>query len=167
MRRIAWVIVPIFLVGLLALAIFTARGPSASTAFTLAARDCFDIPTDAQVGDLPTIPCTQSHDAEAFVAAAIASGPVASDSDSPSAGGPVPYPGPDGIAQWVSANCDASTQQAFLAAGAPRGLAVGYFFPSADAWAQGEHHVTCYLHLADGSKLSAPLDAASGSASPS
>ena len=167
MRRIAWVIVPIFLVGLLALAIFTARGPSASTAFTLKAGDCLDIPADAQIGDLPTLDCTKPHDAEVFVAATMPSAPTPGDSSGASAAKPAPYPGADGIAGWVNTNCDGATLQAFLGPGAPTNLVVGYFFPSADAWDKGERHVTCYLHTPDGSKLTAPLNAGGSSASPS
>jgi hypothetical protein len=160
MRRIAWLIVPVILVGLLGAVVFAVRGPGPSTVFTLKAGDCFDIPADAQVTDLPTIDCAKAHDAEVFVAQSmIAVAPT----------GPVGYPGPDQISVWVGNNCGLAAEEAYLGAGAAtgNGLVVGYFFPDADAWNHGELQVTCYLHASDGSKLSAPLRGPRASASPS
>jgi hypothetical protein len=159
MRRIAWLIIPVAVVALLGVAIFAARAPGATTAFTLRVGDCFDIPADAQVSDIPTIACDQPHDAEVFVAADVVS---------PSPTGFVPYIGEAAIAQWVAASCGPNTQQAYVGAGsaASRDLVVGYFYPNADAWSQGERQVTCYLH-AEGTKLTAPLGAGASSAAPS
>ena len=160
MRRIAWLIVPMVLVALLGLAVFAARGPSPTTAFTLKPGDCFDIPADAQVGDLPTIDCAKAHDAEAFVARNVYT---------PSPTGIVPYPGDAGFGQFAGANCGLAAEEAYLGPGAAArtGLVVGYFFPDADAWAHGQLRVACYLHASDGSKLSAPLGASGPSAAPS
>jgi len=162
MRRIAWVIVPIVLVGLLGLAVFAARGPGATTAFTLVPGDCFDIPADAQIGDIPTLDCAKPHDAEVFVAVKmIAEQPTA---------GPVAYPGAGQIAVWVENNCGLAAEEAYLGAGSRKtGLVVGYFFPDADAWAHGQQQVTCYLHTAGGSKLTTSVRSAGTgpSASPS
>jgi hypothetical protein len=161
MRRIAWVIVPIILVGLLGLAVFATRGPGATTAFTLKPGDCFDIPADAQIGDIPTLDCTQPHDAEVFVAKKMLA-------DAPS--GPVAYPGAAQIAVWVQNSCGLTAEEAYLGAGSTgSGLVVGYFFPDADAWAHGQQQVTCYLHASDGSKQNAPARAGTTepSASPS
>jgi len=148
-RRVAWVVIPIVLVGLLGLVVFATRAPGSTTAFTLQPGECFDIPGDSQVGDITTLDCTQAHDAEVF---------VAEDLPGPSPTGVVPYIGQASIAEWVGAACGPSAQSAYLGSGSPRtDLAVGYFFPDAFAWSQGERQVTCYLHAADGSKLSAPL----------
>jgi Septum formation len=181
MRRIVWLIVPVLLLGLLAVAMFATRQPSPTTAFTLRPGDCFDIPTDAQVGDIATLDCMSPHDAEVFVANALTTSPTvsasasASDAASPSASsstlasaGLPAYPGGSAIAAWVSASCGMSAQQAYLGADATTrpDLVVGYFFPTADAWTHGERQVTCYLHTV-GSKLSAPLRGAGSSASPS
>jgi hypothetical protein len=164
MRRGAWLIVPVVLLGLLGVAVFAGRGPQATTAFTLAAGDCFDIPGDAQVGDIATLACDGPHDAEVFVAA-----DMTASSPSGSAGGETAYPGDAAIAEWVGTNCGYAAEQAYLAGGAiPRvSLAVGYFFPPADAWTSGERQVTCYLHASDGSKLSAPLRSTGSSVAPS
>jgi hypothetical protein len=160
MRRVGWLVVPIVLLILLGVAVFATRGQVA-TAFTLAPGDCFDIPADAQVGDVPPVGCTIPHDAEVF-----AVGDLAAD---PSPSGPAPYPGDAAVAEWVGQNCGASAQQAYLPAdgsAVPPDLLVGYFFPSADAWTRGERQVTCYLHLS-GTKLNAPLRAGVSSAPPS
>ncbi len=159
MRRVAWLIVPIVLVGLLGLAVFAARGPGATTAFTLKVGDCFDIPGDAQVGDIATVDCSAGHDAEAFVTGAL---PDASASAAPPA-----YPGDAAFGEWVGASCGSSAQGGYLGSVARADLAVGYFYPDADAWTRGERQVTCYLHTADGSKLTGPLRTSSGSAAPS
>ena len=53
MRRLAWIVVPVALVGLLAIVALAARGPDATTAFTLKPGDCFDLPTDAHWGGAP------------------------------------------------------------------------------------------------------------------
>ena len=161
MQRIAWVIVPIILVGLLGFAVFTTRGPGPTTAFTLKSGDCFDIPADAQIGDIPTLDCAKPHDAEVFVAQKMAA-------DAPS--GPVGYPGAEQIAVWVGSNCGFSAEEAYLGAGSTKtGLVVGYFFPDADAWAHGEQQITCYLHHSDASKLTTSVRGAGtgASASPS
>ncbi|HEY5630174.1 MAG TPA: septum formation family protein [Candidatus Limnocylindrales bacterium] len=197
MRRVIWVIVPLLLLGLLAVAMFATREPSPTTAFTLRPGDCFDLPTDAQVGDIATLDCTAPHDAEAFVAGAIggsatASGPpsasgsasssdpasvlatasttpsgTASDSASASIGVPG-YPGDAAIASWVSASCGIAAQQAYL---------------GADVTTRPELVVGYFFPTPDawlhgerqvtcylhsvGSKLSAPLRGAGSSASPS
>ncbi len=173
MRRIVWVVVPVLLLGLLGIAMFATRGPRPTTAFTLQPGDCFDIPTGAQVGDIATIDCTSTHDAEVFIADTPSTSPTgsAAASGSGEASASVAlsgYPGDAAIASWVSASCGASAAQAYLGADAtlPPDLVVGYFFPNADAWAHGERQVTCYLHTV-GSKLSAPLRGSTASASPS
>lgn len=196
MRRVVWVLVPVLLLGLLGLAMFATRAPSPTTAFTLAPGDCFDLPTDAQVGDIATIDCAKPHDAEVFVAEAIAGAPASSGAVSASASAPASspassasesepasevasevasaaiglpgYPGDTAIAKWVSATCGAAAQQAYLGPEAAPGpdLVVGYFFPTPDAWARGERQVTCYLHRV-GSKLTGPLRTAAESSSPS
>ena len=158
MRRIAWLIVPIALVGLLAVVVFAVRGPGPSTAFTLRPGDCFDIPADAQVTQLPTIDCANAHDAEVFVAQSVYT---------PAPTGFVAYPGDAGFAQFAGANCGLAAEDAYLGAAAPprTDLVVGYFYPDTDAWNHGELRVTCYLHASDGSKLSAPLGGATASPS--
>lgn len=160
MRRAAWLIVPIVVLALLTAAVFATRPPSGSTAFTLHAGDCFDLPTDANVGDIATMPCDSPHDAEAFVTASLAD---------PAATGYVAYPGEGAIAAWVGDQCGASAEAAWAGWAATRraDLVVGYFFPTADAWTHGERQVTCYLH-SKLAKLSAPLRApGGGAASPS
>ncbi len=152
MRRLAWIVVPVVLVGLLAIVALAARGPDATTAFTLRPGDCFDLPTDAHVGDIDTVDCSAPHDAEVFEAGAL-SAPSAS-------AGPAPYPGVAAISDWVGANCGDAAQRRYLAPGARADLAVGYFYPDANAWARGERQVTCYLHPPDGSKLTGPLASA-------
>lgn len=159
LRRIAWLVVPIGLVVLLAFAALGARAPGATTAFTLRVGDCFDIPADDRVGDVALLDCGQPHDAQAFTVGSLAA---------PSPAGALDYPGDPAIAAWVGANCGPAAQAAYLGpGGAPSGpdLVVGYFFPSADAWARGERQITCYLH-ADGMKLSAPLGNPEASAGP-
>lgn len=163
MRRIAWLIIPIVIVALLAVAAFAVRAPHGTTAFTLGAGDCFDIPADAQVGDISTLSCDGPHDAQAFVAITLASAPTAAEAsgDSGSAGSrPAPYPGTDGVAQFVAGNCDAATLDAWLGRPATADLVVGYFFPSEGAWNLGERRVTCYVHTSDGAKLTGSLAAA-------
>ena len=164
MRRVAWLIVPIIAVSLLGLVVFAARGPGPTTAFTLKAGDCFDIPSDTQVGDIATIDCSTPHDAEVFMA-----GAVLTPSPSDAAAGPPAYPGDAGIGQWVAANCGGNTQALYLGAHtqALPNIVVGYFFPDANAWTRGERQVTCYLHTPDGSKLNERLGGATSSAAPS
>jgi len=164
MRRVAWVIVPIILVGVLGLVVFVARGPGPTTAFTLKAGDCFDIPGDTQVGDIATLDCSTPHDAEVFMA-----GALPTPSLSGASAGPPAYPDDAGIGQWVAANCGGNTQALYLGAHTQTlpNVVVGYFFPDANAWTHGERQVTCYLHTPDGSKLDRPLGGASSSATPS
>ena len=162
MRRVGWLIVPIVLLALLGVAIFAARAPRPTTAFTLRPGDCFDIPGDAQVADVSVLACDGPHDAEVFVA-----GDLPTASPGPSALGGPQYPGEGAVGQWVGANCGAAAEQAYVGGGPTSrpDVAVGYFFPSADAWTHGERQVTCYLHAA--SKLTAPLREAASSAAAS
>lgn len=159
MRRVGWLIVPIAVVALLAAAVFATRAPSGTTAFTLRAGDCLDVPTDANVGDITTLPCDGPHDAEVFVAQSLAV---------PSPSGYLPYPGEQAIATWVGDNCGPAAVSAYTgtASSSRPDIVVGYFFPTADAWAHGERQVTCYLH-SKLAKLSAPLGRAAASATPS
>lgn len=161
MRRAAWLIVPVVVLALLTAAVFASRQPTGPTAFTLRAGDCFDLPTDANVGDMATLACDSPHDAEAFVTGSLAD---------PAATGYVAYPGEGAIATWVGDHCGEVAEAAWAggAATTRADLVVGYFFPTADAWAHGERQVTCYLH-SKLAKLSAPLRAGGGgtTASPS
>ena len=149
MRRLGWVVVPVVLVGLLVIAAFAARGPGATTAFTLKPGDCFDIPAGAQVGDIATVDCAAPHDAEVYDTGALTT-PSASATQAA-------YPGDAAFGDWVGVNCGDAALRGYLGAGGRADLAVGYFYPDADAWARGERQVTCYLHTPDGSRLRAPL----------
>ena len=158
MRRIAWLVIPAALLALLAYAMFASRGPGAATAFTLKAGDCFDIPGDAQIGDIPTVDCATPHDAQVFVA-------VAMTGDTPS--GPVQYPSTATMGEWVATHCGPDAVRAFAGLTASASLAVGYFYPDENAWNRGERQLTCYLHGRDGAKLPAPLQGGSASVAPS
>ncbi len=154
-RRAAWLVVPIGLAALLAFASLASRAPDAATAFTLKPGDCFDIPADDRIGDIATMRCDSPHDAEVFVAADESVAALAAASAAVPAPAPA-YPGAEAFGEWVSANCGSAAVLAYRGPDIDRPLAVGYFFPSADAWARGERRVTCYLHAA-GEKLTAPL----------
>jgi hypothetical protein len=158
-RKIVWILGPVALIALLAMAVFAARGPSATTAFTLKSGTCFDVPGDAQVGDIPTIDCTKPHDAEVFAAFNVGGADATANP---------PYPGESPIGSEVGNRCGPADQRAYAGQTASASLAVGYFFPDQNAWDRGERQVTCYLHTRDGSKLSAPLGTgANGAANPS
>lgn len=150
-----WVIGPVVLIGLLAFAVLATRGPAPATAFTLKVGNCFDVPGDAQIGDIAVLDCAKPHDAEVFAAGNL----VEADATAP-----IAYPGITGVSAWVDKACGPGAVRAYAGQTASANLAVGYFFPDENAWSRGERQVTCYLHTRDGSKLSAPLSAESGAA---
>ncbi len=157
MRRVAWLVLPVVAVVVLGLVALVVRAPGPTTAFTLRPGDCFNIPGDSQIGDIATIACSGPHDAEVFAAGALP-GP-----STPTSAGPPVYPGDATFSDWVGANCGDTALGSYLSAGSRADLAVGYFYPDANAWMRGERRVTCYVHTIDGSKLTAPLAGAAPS----
>lgn len=153
MRKIGWLIIPVAFLGLLAFVILANRPAANSTAFTLQPHQCFDIPGETQIGDVATVSCGRQHDAEV-----LAIGRLTLDSAAPGATvGPQPYPGTTAIGEWVGANCGPGAIAGYTGKTDNSALAVGYFFPSEDAWSRGERQITCYLHSRDGSPLTQSL----------
>jgi Septum formation len=148
MRRAAWVIGPVLLLGLVGLVLFAARGPQSGNAFTLRVGDCFDVPASDAVGDITAVACTGAHDGEVFLA-----------QDYPGAAGPLPYPGADAISTWVDEQCVRGAFEPYVgsAYAARPDLKVAYFFPPADAWARGLRQVTCYVASSNGTRATGPV----------
>ncbi len=141
-RRAGWLALLALLV-LLGAVLLAVRPQAGATAFTLHVGDCFDVPAADAVGDVTEQPCTAPHDGEVF-----------DTEDYPTPSGPAAYPGADAIQAWLNGRCLDTAFPAYV--GQPYGsrpdLKVAYLYPQADAWAQGERRVTCYLELADGSR---------------
>jgi len=111
--------------------------------------ECFDQPAAGvtEVSDVQRQPCNEPHDAEVL---ALVTDPAAADAIYPVLGDhfrdlaveqclPV-------VTTFVGESLDSRPE-----------LDVGFYYPTRESWNGGDRGVTCYLSMADGSKMSAPL----------
>jgi len=103
--------------------------------------DCFDDPGQTtEVSDVQHHPCTESHDAEVIFVG-----------DHPDQ---TLYPGDDAFDTFVEQQCipafnsylgrDFDTDTEF---------GMGFFYPLADRWGDGDHEIACYVQRSDGTPL--------------
>ncbi|MDI3330155.1 MAG: septum formation family protein [Micrococcus sp.] len=106
--------------------------------FQLSPGQCYDRPAAKELYTVEVVPCTVSHDLEAYALFQL---------DEPS------WPGEDRVHELADAGCrDAFT--AFTGS-APEDSGLGYtmYTPSSGSWSEGDRQVLCALQLNSGGRL--------------
>jgi hypothetical protein len=113
----------------------------------LAVGTCFDVPgRDTDISTVTSHPCAEAHDAEVFHVAEYTgnSYPISISLDSFIDDACVPA-----FATYVGEAYDTNED-----------LTLGYFYPSRDAWDNGDRTVTCYVAREDKAKMTESVKAA-------
>ena len=116
----------------------------------LAVGDCFDVPATEQqtVEDVQHHPCTDAHGAEVVFVG-----------DYQPTGGN--HPSPSDVEAFVGSTCiPAFTQYTGLDFQTATDYDLGWFWPTAEGWGQGDHEVICYLVRVDEASLTQSLKGA-------
>jgi putative regulator of septum formation len=124
-------------------ALVVTRGGGTTDPERLAIGECFDVPQAAdRIGDVRRRPCSGPHGGEVF---------HVFDTTDPASPG---YPSDTDWEALVYPVCDPAFET-FTGTLVPERLDIEYryFVPTADRWAAGNRHVTCYIVSADGSPL--------------
>lgn len=152
----AFIILGVILVIIVAAVAINALGPSAVG--DLKVGDCFDVPTG--LGEADTVdtvqhhPCTQSHTAEVIFVGDYT-------------GGTDVYPATTDFDTFVGNTCGPAFETYVgTSLDADPDLSIGYFYPLADSWSNGERSVTCYAERTDETPMSSSIKG-SGSGAPS
>ena len=114
------------------------RDRLSGSAGDLKVGDCFDDPPAGKtVADVQHHPCTESHTGEVIYVGDMPSNTA--------------YPGENGFDAFAVQNCvpafQTYTGEDVLTSEV---LTMNYFYPKDDAWAKGNHKLTCYAVRADG-----------------
>ena len=127
------------LVAVLVLLVVAACG-SKSAAPQLKIGDCFDVPTSADIVDIPAKPCTGPHGGEVFHLFDAQGGGA--------------YPSDDEWARLIYPVCD-PVFKTYTGTPVEDRTDIDYLFlvPTSDRWAGGDRHVTCFIRSLDGSPL--------------
>jgi len=113
----------------------------------LRAGDCFDMPSGSEnateVMDVQALPCSESHENEVYVTTNY----VSSDS----------YPGETAIWDYADQFCLTAFDTFVSIAYEDSLLDFGYFYPSEEGWAEGDHAITCVLYDYSGARLTGSM----------
>jgi hypothetical protein len=130
---------------------FILRDRLSSNAGDLAVGDCFDEPTASAetVEDVQHQPCTEAHDNEVMVV-----------TEHPAEKGAA-YPSDADIESFVDEKCVAAYQSySGRDPSTESEIGLAWYVPTDEGWKDGTRKVICYLYRNDGTKMSAPLKAA-------
>ena len=148
--RLLVLVVGIGIALVLVIAFVVTRGGGTTDPERLAIGECFDVPeAAARIGDVRRRPCGGPHGGEVFHVF------QATDPASPG------YPSDRDWEALVYPICDPAFESftgTFV--GDRVDIEYRYFVPTADRWAAGNRHVTCYIVSADGSPLTRSSHAA-------
>ncbi len=111
---------------------------------TLQLGDCFDIPATRSdvVDSIQHHPCTDSHNAEVRLVTLYTSDMT-------------DYPDSAALDRFIGTTCvPAFRGYAGVDLSSRPELSLGYFFPSINAWAQGDRTIECYVMRADQGTMS-------------
>ena len=112
--------------------------PSEADVFSLKVGDCLNQTTTeetAEVSSVPTVPCAEPHDSEAYAATDLPEGDYPGDQAVIDASDTFCY---DQFATFVGLTYDEST------------LELASFFPTPESWEQGDHEIMCFISSPDG-----------------
>jgi hypothetical protein len=147
--RFWWVL----LIGAIAIGGLIFREYLSGAAADLQVGDCIDLPAEAtEVKEVQHRPCAEAHDAEVFLVV----DHVAADSAA--------YPNEEQRLEFVSDRClpafASYTGQTFET---DQQHDIGWFFPTASGWTDGDREFTCYVIDIGGAKLTGSLRAPAAS----
>jgi hypothetical protein len=111
---------------------------SEADVFSLKVGDCFNAQTSedaTEVSSVPTVPCSDPHDNEAYAAMDMPAGDYPGDQAVSDAGDTYCY---DEFEKFVGMNYDESA------------LDLSSFFPTAESWAEGDLEIMCFVSSPDG-----------------
>jgi hypothetical protein len=139
----------ILIIGAIALGAFIFRDRLSGSAGDLAVGDCFHVPTEnVEISDVQRSPCTESHTGEVFYTGDYAAGgdtyPI--DSQFDAAVGVQCLPAFD---TYTGRNYQTDTE-----------LDIGYFYPTSEGWADGDHEIVCYAVRVDDGPMTTSVKAA-------
>jgi hypothetical protein len=113
----------------------------------LRAGDCFNLPggseDSVEVQDVEAIPCGEQHENEVYVVTNY----TASDS----------FPGEPAIWDFADQFCLTAFDTFVSIAWEDSSLDFGYFYPSEEGWADGDHAITCVLFDFEGAPLTGSM----------
>lgn len=111
---------------------------SEADVFSLKVGDCLNQTVGEEVEEVssvPTVPCDQPHDSEAYAATDMPAGDYPGDQAVIDAADTFCY---DEFATFVGLSYDESV------------LELATFFPTAESWEQGDHELMCFISSPDG-----------------
>jgi hypothetical protein len=113
----------------------------------LRAGDCFNIPAEVadeeEIQEVEAVPCADLHENEVFVV----SNYVAADF----------FPGEAAIWDFADQFCLTAFETYVSAVYLDSALEFGYFYPSREGWADGDHAITCVLYDFTGDMLTGSM----------
>ena len=116
----------------------------------LQAGDCFDLPAgtedEVEIQEVEALPCADAHENEVYVVTNY----VASDS----------FPGEVAIWEFADQFCLTAFETYVGMSYEDSILDFGYFYPSREGWADGDHEVTCVLYDFNGGNLTGSMKGA-------
>jgi len=111
---------------------------SEADVFSLKVGDCLNQQASeeaTEVSSVPTVPCSEPHDSEAYAAMDMPAGDFPGDQAVSDAADTFCY---DEFEKFVGMNYDESV------------LELATFFPTAESWAEGDHEILCFVYSPDG-----------------
>lgn len=145
-RLIAAVVVVVVIIA----AAFLLRDRLTSNPSDLNVGDCFDVPSaNSDIDTVQHDPCNESHTGEMFF---IGNYP---DADA--------YPADTDFETWAEATCNpVYTTYIGAALDSTPDLTVGFFYPQADGWGNGDRTVECYVTRVDNGPITKSLKGSGG-----
>lgn len=139
----------IVIVGAIALGAFIFRDRLSGAAGDLAVGDCFHEPAESvEISDVQHSPCNEAHTAEVIYVGDYALGGDA-------------YPTLTQFDDAVSVQClpafNAYTGRDYAT---DQELTIGYFYPTSEGWADGDHEIVCYAVRLDAATMTTSVKAA-------
>ena len=136
-------------VAVVVIALYLFRDSLTSAPADLAVGNCFDVPITASAEDsVDTVqhhPCNESHTGEVFFV-----GDYSPATDT--------YPAVSDFDTFVGTACKPAFQDYVgTDLDSDPDLSIGYFYPLADGWANGDHGVTCYISRTDNGAMTSSV----------
>lgn len=112
--------------------------------FTIKVGDCLNDASlsDGEISTVPTVPCSEPHDSEAYHAFNLADGA---------------FPGQEAIEQAAFEGCDAAYEAFIGIAFEQSQYDWAYYFPTQASWGEGDREILCIIYDPSGAKITGSL----------
>jgi len=114
--------------------------------FSLEVGTCFDDEVLDEVSDVPVVDCAEPHDNEVYLLVDY------TESDT--------FPGVTAIQDWTVGQCLEAFDTFIGEPYETSELDLGYLYPSADSWGNGDRESVCFAFELDASKITGSLQGA-------